>query len=163
MSRPHTQVRRTTPEQFDDFVALWLSARIECASTMDPTTRSLGEERVREALTHSDLRSYLAYVDGRPVGFMVLGQASLFSFTDTPCVCVDQLYVVPEARRAGVGPGAGHAEIGLLVGRDHQFQPRRLERRRRQRGEQEQGREGLGRKSHDGNCTRSGDWTIIGG
>jgi GNAT superfamily N-acetyltransferase len=40
--------------------------------------------------------------DGRPVGFAVAATSPFSALTEAPCVTIDQLYVVPEARKHGV-------------------------------------------------------------
>ncbi|HET7477439.1 MAG TPA: GNAT family N-acetyltransferase [Dermatophilaceae bacterium] len=116
MSRPQVHVRRVAAQQQADFAGLWRSARAEAGLTADTVTRMTSDQQVRAALARDDVHAFLAVVDERPVGLMVLVDTSLFSLSDAPCVSVDQLYVAPHARRMGVarallGAAATHADL----------------------------------------------------
>jgi len=102
VSRPHATVRRVTPELESYFTGLWISARVEAGASPESASRAAGEGKVCAALARDDVRAYLAFGDETPTGYMVLTDSPLSGLTDSPCVSIDQLYVVPESRRTGV-------------------------------------------------------------
>lgn len=102
VSRPLIHVRRVTQDDQGDFAALWYVARAEAGPTREGPARPVDDGRLAAALAREDVRAYLAVADDRPVGFMVLAHSPLGGLTESPSVCVDQLYVAPEARRMGV-------------------------------------------------------------
>lgn len=99
MSRPQFTVRAVTPELEPDFTALWTAARLEAGAAS--AARAVSEERVAVALAREDVRAYLALAEGQPVGYIVLTCGPLSFMTDAPCVSIDQIFVLPEARRGG--------------------------------------------------------------
>ena len=101
MSRPQVSVRPVSPSQHPEFTRLWLSARVEAGGSLESATRAASEGRVAAALGREDVRAYLAYSDGQPIGYMVLTHSPLSGLTDMPCVSIDQLYVAEPARRQG--------------------------------------------------------------
>ena len=101
MSRPQVSVRPVSPSQNELFTQLWLAARVEAGGSLESATRAASEGRVAAALAREDVRAYLAFHDGQAVGYMVLTHSPLSGLTDTPCVCIDQLYVAETARRQG--------------------------------------------------------------
>lgn len=102
MSRPAISVRRVSVDEERTFTELWLSSRVEAGVGPEVAARAASEGRVANALHREDVRAYLATADGRAVGFAVAATSPFSSLTDTPCVTIDQLYVVPEARKHGV-------------------------------------------------------------
>lgn len=99
MSHPQFTVRRVTPELEHDFTALWTTAALEAGAAS--AARVVSEERVTLALARDDVRAYLAMTEGRPVGYVVLTRSPLAFMTESECVSIDQIFVVPEARRHG--------------------------------------------------------------
>lgn len=99
VSRPQFTIRRVTPELEQDFTALWTSAALEAGAAS--AARVLSEERVTLALARDDVRAYLAMTEGRPVGYVVLTRSPLAFMAESECVSIDQIFVVPEARRHG--------------------------------------------------------------
>nr|WP_202881709.1 GNAT family N-acetyltransferase [Pedococcus badiiscoriae] len=81
---------------------MWLSSRVEAGISAEVAARAASEGRVATALRREDVRAYIATTEGRPVGFAVAATSPFSSLTDNPCVTIDQLYVVPEARKHGV-------------------------------------------------------------
>jgi GNAT superfamily N-acetyltransferase len=78
---------------------LWLASR--------PHARHVGEadvtDSLRAALVREGLEAFLARIDGRDVGFLVLSRGPLLPLMDEPAVSVDHLFVLDDARRRGVG------------------------------------------------------------
>ena len=99
VSRPQFTVRRVTPELEHDFTVLWTTASLEAGAA--PAARAASEERVALALARDDVRAYLAMTEGRPVGYVVLTRSPLAFMTESQYVSIDQIFVVPEARRHG--------------------------------------------------------------
>jgi GNAT superfamily N-acetyltransferase len=99
VSRPLFAVRRVTPELEPDFTALWTAACVEnCAAS---AARAASEGRVALAFARDDVRAYLAFTDGQPVGYIVLTCSPLSFLTDSQRVSIEQIFIVPEARRGG--------------------------------------------------------------
>jgi GNAT superfamily N-acetyltransferase len=98
-------IRRVTPELKGDFTALCTAAHLEAsgdsAARVSPETRVASEERIAVALARDDVRALLAVVDDRPVGYVVLSQRPMSFLIDSPCVSIEQIYVVEDARRSG--------------------------------------------------------------
>jgi GNAT superfamily N-acetyltransferase len=95
-------VSEVTPELESAFTELWMQARVEAGATEEWAMRSSTGERVSEALRRPDVRLYLARSGERFVGYVVLTQSPLSGLSETPTVWIDQVYVVPSARRGGV-------------------------------------------------------------
>ena len=102
MSRPAISVRRVRDDEQRSFTELWMSSRVEAGASPEVAARAASEGRVAAALTREDVRAYIAVADGRPVGFAVAATSPFSALTEAPCVTIDQLYVVPEARKHGV-------------------------------------------------------------
>jgi GNAT superfamily N-acetyltransferase len=105
-------VQPVTTELQPLFTRLWTAARVEGGSTPDAALRAASEGRIGEALRRDDVFAYLASINGEVAGFMVLTTSPLSGLIDAPSVSVDQLYVVPESRRAG----AAHALLSRAAG-----------------------------------------------
>lgn len=105
VSRPQITVRRVTPELEGDLTALCITAHLEAgvgfAARVASEGRAASEARVALALARDDVRAYLAVVDEQPVGYIVLTRRPLSFLTDSQCVSIEQIFVVPEARRSG--------------------------------------------------------------
>ena len=99
MSRPQFTVRRVTPELEPDFTALWTAACVENSAAS--AARAASEERVALAFARDDVLAYLAFTDGQPVGYILLTCSPLSFLTDSQRVSIEQIFVVPEARRGG--------------------------------------------------------------
>jgi GNAT superfamily N-acetyltransferase len=102
VSRPAISVRRVRDDEQRSFTELWMSSRVEAGVSPEVAARAASEGRVAAALTREDVRAYVAMADGRPVGFAVAATSPFSALTEAPCVTIDQLYVVPEARKHGV-------------------------------------------------------------
>ena len=119
VSRPQITVRRVTPELEGDFTALCNTAHLEAGAGAATRAASEGrvatEARVAVALARDDVRAYLAVVDERPVGYIVLTRRPLSFLTDSQGVSIEQIFVAREARRGGaaralVGAAAMYAD-----------------------------------------------------
>jgi GNAT superfamily N-acetyltransferase len=112
VSRPQVSVQPVTAELQPEFIRLCIAARVEAGSTPDAALRAASEDRIADALRREDVMAYLASVNGKTAGFMVLTTSPLSGLIDAPSVSVDHLYVVPESRRAGVA----HALLSRAAG-----------------------------------------------
>jgi ribosomal protein S18 acetylase RimI-like enzyme len=99
VSRPQFTVRRVTPELEPDFTVLLTAALVEAGAT--PAARPVSKERVAVALARDDVHAYLASAEGQSVGYVVLVRSPLSFMSEASCVSIDQIFVVPEARRGG--------------------------------------------------------------
>ncbi len=99
VSRPQFTVRRVTPELEPDFTVLLTAALLETGAT--PVARPVSAERVAVALARDDVHAYLASTEGQPVGYVVLIRSPLSFMSEASCLSIDQIFVVPEARRSG--------------------------------------------------------------
>jgi GNAT superfamily N-acetyltransferase len=102
VSRPAISVRRVDEDQERSFTELWMSSRVESGVGPEVAARAASEGRIAAALRREDVRAYVALADNRAVGYVVAATTPFSALTEAPCVTIDQLYVVPEARRHGV-------------------------------------------------------------
>jgi len=119
VSRQRISVRRVTPELEGEFTTLCITAQLEvsrdAAVRVVPEARVASEARVAVALARDDVWAFLAVLDDRSVGYIVLTRRPLSFLTDSLCVSIEQIFVVPEARRSGaaralVGAAATYAD-----------------------------------------------------
>jgi GNAT superfamily N-acetyltransferase len=66
-------------------------------------------------LRRPEVTAFLAFVDGAPVGYLVLSDTLAGPFADSPCTAIDQLFVSAAWRRHGVArhlvaAAAAHAD-----------------------------------------------------
>ena len=115
VSRPQITVRRVTAELEGDFTALCTTAHLEAggasAAHAASETRGAAEGRVAVALARDDVQAYLAVVDEKPVGYIVLTRRPLSFLTESHCVSIEQIFVAREARRGG----AAHALVSAAA------------------------------------------------
>jgi GNAT superfamily N-acetyltransferase len=88
---------------------LWSSAREEAgASRLDQLAagREVGRDMHRvvgDVLTRPGVHAFVARHEGHPVGYVVLTSGPLLPLVDTPAVCIEHLFVHPDARHRGTG------------------------------------------------------------
>ncbi len=99
VSGPQITVRRVTPELECDFTTLCTSAHQEITGGSAALADS--EARVALALAADGVQAYLAVVNEKPVGYIVLSRRPLSLLTDSLCVSIEQIFVIREARRGG--------------------------------------------------------------
>lgn len=103
MSRPVVSVRRVAAELEPSFTDLWVTSRVEYGVSPEVAARAASDGRLRAALDRKDVRAFLALGDGGdPVGFVVATHSPFSGLTEAPSVAIDQIYVMPRARRHGV-------------------------------------------------------------
>jgi GNAT superfamily N-acetyltransferase len=79
--------------------ALWLASRPHARHVDDAEVT----ETLRAALAREGVEAFLARIEARDVGFLVLSRGPLLPLMDEPAVSVDHLFVLDDARRRGVG------------------------------------------------------------
>jgi GNAT superfamily N-acetyltransferase len=102
VSRSAVSVKRVSDPEIRAFTELWMASRVEAGASPEVAARTASEGRIAAALNREDVRAYVAMADGRPVGFALAATSPFSALTDAPCVTIDQLYVVPDARKTGV-------------------------------------------------------------
>ncbi len=101
MSGPQTQVRRVDERSVDAVCEMWMQQRDERAQA-EVGLRRVTVEQVRATLLRPERIAFAAFLDGQPVGYVVLDDCSLDPFSEAPCVSVEQLFVLKESRKKGV-------------------------------------------------------------
>lgn len=101
MSGPQALVRRVDERSIDAVCDLWAQQREE-RTPSEVGLRRVTTDLVRAALTRPETVAFAAFLDGVPVGYVILSDCSLNPFSDAACVSVDQLYVAKDARKKGV-------------------------------------------------------------
>src|SRR6478735_5489190 len=95
MGRALVSVQRVDEGLHSQFIALWITHRIEGGTTPEAAQRLALDGTLRNALQRNDICAFVAFVDGRPAGYVVLA--------DSTRVSIDMLFVHPDFRRQGVG------------------------------------------------------------
>lgn len=96
-------IRRVSPEAPGDrerFVELWTAFRVEQGAARDTVLRDR-DERVDAALGREGVTVFLAESAGDAVGYVALLENPLTALSESSSIWIDQLYVVPHARRNG--------------------------------------------------------------
>ncbi|NHA67231.1 GNAT family N-acetyltransferase [Phycicoccus flavus] len=81
--------------------ALWLEAKVDAGTSREVCARALSDGRFAAALRRPGVQAYVATLDGTPVGYTITTD-NPFGLSPTPEIAVEQLFVVPDARRHGV-------------------------------------------------------------
>jgi GNAT superfamily N-acetyltransferase len=89
----------------EDLVDLWSSARHEAGTTRTDAIGTGKDLRrlVSDVLERHGVHAFLARHDGIPVGYLIATSGPLLPLVDTPAVCIEHLFVHPEARHKGTG------------------------------------------------------------
>lgn len=103
MGRSVATVQRVDESLHSPFIELWITHRIEGGTTPEAAQRLALDGTLRNALQRKDVAAFIAFVDNRPAGYLVLSDSTRSLLVDSPCVSIDMLYVDPEYRRLGVG------------------------------------------------------------
>jgi ribosomal protein S18 acetylase RimI-like enzyme len=102
MGRVVLSVRRVDSNLYTPFIDLWVAHRIETGTTSEAAQRLALDGTLQAALERPDVSAFVAFVDGRPAGYIVLGDTTRSLLVESPSVTIDMLYVSPELRRQGV-------------------------------------------------------------
>lgn len=103
MGRAVVNVQRVDASLHSRFIELWITHRIEGGTTPEAAQRLALDGTLRNALARNDIAVFIAFMDDRPVGYVVLADSTRSLLVDSPCVTIDMLYVHPDVRRHGVG------------------------------------------------------------
>ncbi len=103
MGRSIASVQRVDESLHSPFIELWITHRIEGGTTPEAAQRLALDGTLRHALQRNDVAAFIAFVDSRPAGYLVLSDSTRSLLVDAPCVSIDMLYVDPAHRRLGVG------------------------------------------------------------
>jgi GNAT superfamily N-acetyltransferase len=103
MGRSIASVQRVDESLHSPFIELWITHRIEGGTTPEAAQRLALDGTLRHALQRNDVAAFIAFVDSRPAGYLVLSDSTRSLLVDSPCVAIDMLYVDPAHRRLGVG------------------------------------------------------------
>ncbi|WP_404393411.1 GNAT family N-acetyltransferase [Humibacillus xanthopallidus] len=103
MGRSIASVQRVDESLHSPFIELWITHRIEGGTTPEAAQRLALDGTLRTALQRNDVAAFIAFVDNRPAGYLVLSDSTRSLLVDSPCVSIDMLYVDPAHRRLGVG------------------------------------------------------------
>jgi GNAT superfamily N-acetyltransferase len=103
MGRSTVSVQRVDESLHSPFIELWITHRIEGGTTPEAAQRLALDGTLRTALQRNGICAFIAFVDSRPAGYVVLADSTRSLLVDSPCVSIDMLYVHPDFRRQGVG------------------------------------------------------------
>lgn len=102
MSRALVSVRQVDESLVPSLIDLWITNRVEGGASPEAAQRLALEGSVQSALARRHVRAFVALAEDTPVGYLVLSDSTVNALVDTPCVAIDQLFVVPDYRRHGV-------------------------------------------------------------
>ncbi|OFE17692.1 GCN5 family acetyltransferase [Humibacillus sp. DSM 29435] len=103
MGRTVISVRQVDVDLHSQFIELWITHRIEAGTTPEAAQRLALDGTLRTALQRNDIYAFIAFVDDRAAGYVVLADSTRSLLVNSPCVSIDMLFVHPELRRTGVG------------------------------------------------------------
>ncbi len=102
MVRPHIAVWRAAPSDSSTVADLWIASAMAGGMNPDLAARAAAGTRVAEALERPGVQVLVADLEGKPAGIAVVG-TRFDGLLDAPNLAVDELFVMPAARRHGVG------------------------------------------------------------
>ncbi|MDN5766403.1 MAG: GNAT family N-acetyltransferase [Humibacillus sp.] len=103
MGRTVISVRQVDVDLHSQFIELWITHRIEAGTTPEAAQRLALDGTLRTALQREDICAFIAFIDDRAAGYVVLADSTRSLLVNSPCVSIDMLFVHPELRRTGVG------------------------------------------------------------
>ena len=103
MGRTVISVRKVDVDLHSQFIELGSTHRIEAGTTQEAAQRLALDGTLRTALQRNDIYAFIAFVDDRAAGYVVLADSTRSLLVNSPCVSIDMLFVHPELRRTGVG------------------------------------------------------------
>ncbi|GAA1989442.1 hypothetical protein GCM10009817_34200 [Terrabacter lapilli] len=103
MGRAVVSVQRVEESLHPQFIELWIAHRVEGGTTPEAAQRLALDGTLRNALCRNDICAFMAFVDDRPAGYVVLADSTRSLLVDSPCVSIDMLFVHSDLRRQGVG------------------------------------------------------------
>ncbi len=103
MGRAVVSVQRVDESLHPQFIELWIAHRVEGGTTPEAAQRLALDGTLRNALCRNDICAFIAFVEDRPAGYVVLSDSSRSLLVASPCVSIDMLFVHSDLRRQGVG------------------------------------------------------------
>lgn len=117
MARPSLEVRRGRSDDLDDLLQLLMAARDDATPgfrTMLASDPEALRRRLADLLAGPSSTEFLvAWQDRHPVGFLLVTSGPASPLADGAAMHIDQLYVVADQRRHGVGRALISAVAGL--------------------------------------------------
>jgi GNAT superfamily N-acetyltransferase len=115
VSRPQVIVRPFEDHHEVSLVDLFVEGRVEAGGSSEAALRIASAGGLNTVLRRPEVTAFLAFVDGAPVGYLVLSDTLAGPFADSPCTAIDQLFVSAAWRRHGVArqlvaAAAAHAD-----------------------------------------------------
>jgi GNAT superfamily N-acetyltransferase len=89
----------SAPSDLASLAGLWIRSREQHRLS----ARSDVPQQLQSALSRDGVTALVARLEGQDVGFLVLSCGPLLPLLDEPTVAIDHLFVLPDARRHGVG------------------------------------------------------------
>lgn len=121
MSRTAVNVRRVGADapdaDVDALATLWISASAAFTAAESMPSAATVAATLRDALQREGLDVFVARVEQRDVGFVVLSRGPLLPLMEDVSVSIEHLYVVEDARRLGIG----HALLARVTARAEQL------------------------------------------
>lgn len=104
MNAPASQVTVAplTDDLFEAFTRLWVERRHDAGLSRDAAQRAVVEGRLGRAVHREGVEVFLALSDGEAVGYAWVYDQATSILLDTPSLAIEELYVLPAARRRGV-------------------------------------------------------------
>lgn len=96
------QVLLVTSQERERLIPLWVDLRVATGQTQQWAQRAAGDGRIEAAIERADVGIFLATVGGDDAGFAVVTRSPLSGLGDEPAAWIDQMWVCPEHRGAGV-------------------------------------------------------------
>ncbi len=112
MGRRPVEVSLVDVCDLHDVTGLWLAAKLDGGSSKQVCARTIAEGRLAAALRRPGVQAFVARLDGEPVGYAVTSD-NPFGLSPGDEVTVEQLWVAPDARRAGVAKALLTAVLDL--------------------------------------------------
>jgi GNAT superfamily N-acetyltransferase len=103
MGRAVSSVQRVDESLHMQFFELWITHRVEAGTTPEAARRLALDGTLRHALERDDVCAFMAFIDTRAAGYVVIADSTRSLLVDSPCVSIDMLFVHPDFRRQGVG------------------------------------------------------------
>ena len=101
MARRTVDVMPVDRDDLRDVMGLWLAARVDSGSSKEAAGRALTDGRLSTALRRPGVHSFVARMDGEPVGYAIASE-NPFGLSPQAELAIEQLWVGPDARRHGV-------------------------------------------------------------
>lgn len=86
----------------DEVTTIWSAAREEAGASASAVARGVAEDRMAVIAARPDVQVLVARHAGEMVGFAILSTSPISGLIDAPAMRIEQMYVVPGARKRGV-------------------------------------------------------------